>query len=161
MKLAEIEGISDVQVAKLARAGIKTLMALFKRGSTPELRKKLSKETGISERLLLEWVHFADLLRVEGIGVEYAGLLDEIGIDSVEALAVQNAKSLAKELKKSNEAKKRVNRLPSIKHLARAIKSASKVSHAHSLTGDATTPAPAPRKKQKEQSRKLDRRIDV
>jgi predicted flap endonuclease-1-like 5' DNA nuclease len=148
MKLAEIEGIGPSYVAKLAQAGVKTPMALLKKGYTPDLRKELASETGISESLILDWVLFADLLRVEGIGVEYASLLEEIGIDSSEALAIQNVKSLAKRLKKSNEEKKLVYRLPTIKQLARAIKSASKIDHIpHGFAGDQTTFPPPPRKK--------------
>ena len=148
MNLAQLEGIRPAHVEKLAQAGIKTPLALLKRGYTPALRRQLAEETGISEELLLAWVRFADILQVEGIGVEYAGLLDEIGIDTAEALAVQNARSLAKQLKQTNEAGKRVSRLPSLKQLQKAIRSATKIRNGpHSLTGNPSTVAPPPRKK--------------
>lgn len=159
MNLAEFEDIGSRDVNKLARVGIKTPMGLLKKGYTPDLRKKLAQETGISEKKLLDWIRFADLLRVEGIGLEYADLLREIGIDSSEALAIQNAKSLAERLKSSSKASGHAYRLPGLKQIMRAIKSASKVKHGpYSLSGDISTNAPPPPPVKKAQKRKRTRK---
>ena len=147
MNIAEIEGIGLSQVEKLARAGIKTPAALIKKGYTPALRKSLAEETGISETQILYWVQFADLLRIEGIGLEYAGLLEEIGVDSSKELAARNAKYLAKRMKEVNAEKNRVHKLPGFKQIVRAIESAKEINSPHGLAGNSTTDAPHPGKK--------------
>jgi predicted flap endonuclease-1-like 5' DNA nuclease len=41
------------------------------------------KKTGISRKLILEWMNLADLHRIKGLGQEYSDLLEEAGIDTV------------------------------------------------------------------------------
>ena len=36
----------------------------------------------MSEKSVLEWVNHADLMRINGIGPEYADLLEEAGVDT-------------------------------------------------------------------------------
>ena len=45
--------------------------------------------------MLLEWVNHADLMRIKGVGSEYADLLDAAGVDSCSELAQRNAANLA------------------------------------------------------------------
>ena len=55
MKIEDVEGIGPAFAQKLSAAGVATTDALLDRGATSSGRDKLSEETGISERLLLEW----------------------------------------------------------------------------------------------------------
>ena len=48
----------------------------------------------------------------QGVGSEYADLLEAAGIDSVPELAQRNAANLAEKLASVNEAKKLVRRVP-------------------------------------------------
>jgi predicted flap endonuclease-1-like 5' DNA nuclease len=57
-------------------------------------------------------VNHADLMRIKGVGSEYADLLEAAGIDSVPELAQRNAASLAEKLAAANEAKNLVRRIP-------------------------------------------------
>jgi predicted flap endonuclease-1-like 5' DNA nuclease len=95
MKIEDVEGIGPTFAEKLTAAGVGTTDALLDRGATAAGRDKLSEETGISERMLLEWVNHADLMRISGVGSEYADLLEAAGVDSCAELAQRNAANLA------------------------------------------------------------------
>lgn len=95
MKIEEVEGIGPTFADKLTSAGVATTDDLLDRGATAAGRDKLSEATGISERLLLEWVNHADLMRIKGVGSEYADLLEAAGVDSCPELARRKAANLA------------------------------------------------------------------
>jgi len=98
MKIEDVEGIGPTYAEKLTTAGVKTTDDLLSRGASQSGRDNLSNETGISERLLLEWVNHADLMRIDGVGSEFADLLEAGGVDSCAELARRNAKNLAETL---------------------------------------------------------------
>jgi len=95
MKIDEIEGIGATQAAKLAQAGVTTTDELLQWGANPAGRKSLEDTTGISGKLILEWVNHVDLMRINGVGSEYSDLLEAAGVDSPSELAQRNASSLA------------------------------------------------------------------
>jgi len=45
--------------------------------------------------MILKWVNHADLMRLDGVGAEYAELLEAAGVDSCAELAQRNAANLA------------------------------------------------------------------
>lgn len=95
MKIEDVEGIGPTFAAKLSGAGVGTTDALLERAATAAGRDTLSEATGISEKMLLEWVNHADLMRIDGVGSEYADLLEAAGVDSCAELAQRNAANLA------------------------------------------------------------------
>ena len=95
MKIEEIEGIGASQAAKLAQAGVTTTDDLLQWGANKAGRKSLEDTTGISGKLILEWVNHVDLMRIGGVGSEYSDLLEAAGVDSPSELAQRNAASLA------------------------------------------------------------------
>jgi predicted flap endonuclease-1-like 5' DNA nuclease len=123
-KLAIVEGIGEVYAAKLVDAGIATAEALLEKGSTPQGRKALAEGSGISGKLILEWVNHVDLFRIKGVGEEYSDLLEEAGVDTVPELAQRNAANLYAKLGEVNEAKKLVRRLPAQSQVADWIEQA-------------------------------------
>ncbi|MDF2182264.1 DUF4332 domain-containing protein [Neptuniibacter sp. CAU 1671] len=112
-KLAEIEGIGETYAGKLEAIGINTQEQLLSEGSTPSGRKKITDESGLSDKLVLKWINRADLARVKGIGSEYADLLEVAGVDTVPELAQRNAKNLYEKLVAVNDDKNLVRKLPS------------------------------------------------
>jgi predicted flap endonuclease-1-like 5' DNA nuclease len=127
MKLIDIEGIGPVYADKLSAAGLTTADDLLERGGTPAGRADIVAASGISDTLILEWVNHADLVRVDGVGSEYADLLEAAGVDSVPELAQRNAANLAAALATANESKNLVRRVPSESEVA------SWVEHAKTL----------------------------
>ena len=123
-KIIDIEGIGKVYAQKLADAGFTTVEALLKAGASPKGRQALADETGISAKLILEWVNLADLFRIKGVAEEYSDLLEEAGVDTVPELAQRNAENLYTKLVETNAAKELVRRLPTQSQVADWIQQA-------------------------------------
>ena len=85
LKLIQIEGIGPVYADKLLKVGIET---------TDELLlvdpNRVAKRTGMPYTLIEAWQDMADLLRILGVGPEYAEALNKIGIDSCPAGAEES-----------------------------------------------------------------------
>ena len=111
-RIINIEGIGPVYAQKLQEAGIQTTEGLLKAGASPQGREALAEKTGISGKLILEWVNLADLFRIKGVGVEYSDLLEEAGVDTVPELAQRKPENLYKKMLKVNKAKKLVRQVP-------------------------------------------------
>ncbi len=93
----------------------------MKRGRTRRGRRQLAEETGLMERQILQWVNRADLMRIRGIGGEYADLLEASGVDTVKELRRRNAASLTNKMMQVNDERKLVRRLPTEGMVARWI----------------------------------------
>ena len=108
----KIEGIGETYAKTLKENGIATIEKLLKVGATPKGRDEIAEKTGISGKLILEWVNLADLFRINGVGEEYSDLLEEAGVDTVPELAQRNPQNLFKKLQEVNAEKKLVRQLP-------------------------------------------------
>ena len=108
----EIEGIGPAFAEKLRAAGVSTVDALLEQGATPEGRAALVEQTGIDAVRMLRWVNHADLMRVVGVGPEFAELLEAAGVDSVPELAQRNVDNLVTALAETNDARSLVRRVP-------------------------------------------------
>jgi len=122
--LTKIEGVGEVYAAKLKAAGVDTVEALLEVGATPNGRDALEEKTGIGHKLILEWVNLADLMRIKGVGEEYADLLEEAGVDTVKELRRRNAANLHAAMVETNGEKNLVRRLPSREQVADWIEQA-------------------------------------
>lgn len=125
--IKEIEGIGPTNAEKFANIGIHTTKDLLNKGCTKEGRKYLTEKTGISEKLILEWVNLADLFRIEGVGEEYSDLLEEAGVDTAVELSNRNPQSLHGKLTEINEKKKLVRQLPSLDMIKKWIEQAKRL----------------------------------
>ena len=111
-KIIDIEGIGEVYTKKLTAVGLATTEKLLEKGASPKGRKELEEQTGISGKLLLEWVNRADLMRIKGVGEEYSDLLEAAGVDTVPELAQRNPANLHQQLVLINKEKKLVRQAP-------------------------------------------------
>jgi predicted flap endonuclease-1-like 5' DNA nuclease len=127
MNIKKIEGIGPKYANTLAKSGVKTTTRLLKDGASKKGRQMLAQKTGISEKLILEWVNLADLMRVKGVGEEYSDLLEEAGVDSVKELRNRKADNLHKAMVDTNAKKKLVRRPPSMKEVTNWVKQAQKL----------------------------------
>lgn len=114
VKIIDIEEIGPVYTETLNGIGIYTTEDLLEAGASRSGRSDLVEKSGISPKLILEWVNLADLFRVSGIGEEYSDLLEEAGVDTVPELAQRNPVNLHATLIDVNQAKNLVRRLPSL-----------------------------------------------
>ncbi|MFQ5523047.1 MAG: DUF4332 domain-containing protein [Acidimicrobiia bacterium] len=111
-RIDQVPGIDHKQATKLRKAGVRTSKALLERAATRRGRTELSRATGISPKDLQLWVHHADLLRVRGVGAEYAELLVAAGVDTLRDLRRRNPTALLAKLIGLNGAHRLVSRLP-------------------------------------------------
>lgn len=113
-KIETIEGVGKVMGDKLRASGIADTAALLAKTSKPKDREALAAKTGISGKLILKFANRADLMRVNGVGEEYADLLEAAGVDTVPELAQRKAQNLFDALAKTNAEKKLVRQEPSL-----------------------------------------------
>ncbi|MBN1214444.1 MAG: DUF4332 domain-containing protein [Candidatus Lokiarchaeota archaeon] len=114
MDIANIEGIGNKYSKKLDSAGYKKVENLL--SMTKDDIEALAKKTGISAKLLDKWQEHADLMRIKGIGPEFADAINQIGVDSVKELAQRNPKNTLERLEKLDKEKPDILRkLPLLK----------------------------------------------
>ncbi|MBN2212737.1 MAG: DUF4332 domain-containing protein [Bacteroidales bacterium] len=124
-KISLIEGIGPALAKKLEKAKIRSVNSLLKHGATKPGRKKIAEESGISESQVLEFVNMADLMRIKGIGAEFAELLEAAGVDTIKELKTRNPENLHQKIVEVNKAKKLTRRVPSLKMVKDFIKKAN------------------------------------
>ena len=105
-KIDEIEGIGPSYADKLIKGQITTTDHLLDKCGTPQGRKSTAEQTGIGESHLLKWANMADLMRVSGVGRQYAELLEASGVDTIKELRNRNAENLFSKMNEINEQKK-------------------------------------------------------
>lgn len=113
-KLSEIEGIGEAYSAKLEAAGISSLENLLKTCCEKKGRKEIAEKSGVSEKLILNWVNRADLSRIKGISTQYADLLECAGVDTVPELAQRNPENIQSKMAEVNEGKNLVRKVPTL-----------------------------------------------
>jgi predicted RecB family nuclease len=111
-RIDQVAGVDQRQATKLRKAGVRTGRALAGQASTRRGRTEVAKATGISPKDLQLWVHHADLLRVRGVGAEYAELLVAAGVDTLRDLRRRNPTALLAKVIGLNGSMRVVDRLP-------------------------------------------------
>lgn len=129
-KLEYVEGIGPVNAGKLRKAGLSSTDSLLSKGGTAAGRKELAKNSGVSEKLILEWVNHVDLFRIKGVGEEYADLLEEAGVDTVVELAQRRADNLLAKMAEVNASKNLVNKMPALSQVEDWVAQAKKLPRA-------------------------------
>ncbi len=122
--IIDIEGIGPAYADKLRAAGAPSVDALLEKGATAEGRATLVEQTGIDAPRVLRWVNHADLMRIVGVGPQFAELLEAAGVDSVPELAQRNVDNLVTGLAETNGARNLVNRVPGADEVAEWIEQA-------------------------------------
>lgn len=126
-RIIDIEGIGATYANKLNRVGVRTTQRLLSVAAHKRGREDLAESTGIPEKLILEWVNLADLMRIKGVGEEYSDLLEEAGVDTVKELRNRNPDNLYTSIIKTNEQKRLVRRIPSLKQVKSWVKQAKSI----------------------------------
>ena len=125
--ISAIRAIDQREATRLRKGRVRTTEALLSEASTRRGRGAISKRTGISTADLLSWAQQADLMRVSGIGSEYADLLAAAGVETIKTLRRRNAANLMTSLEQVNAKKRIVQRLPTIEMVRGWIDSAAEL----------------------------------
>lgn len=109
--IIDMQGIGPVYGAKLKAAGLSNTHKFLAATQDRKGRQDVAEQTGIPYKLVLRWAQKAELMRISGIGVKQADLLEACGVDSVKDLARRNAANLTERVWAANH----VGRTPFIK----------------------------------------------
>lgn len=120
-RIGEIEGIEPKYRAKLEGAGIRTTGELIQACCTEHGRIDIAESTGVSMDRLLCWVRLADLMRIDGVGRQFAELLDACGVRTIEQMRIQRADDLARRVRSVNESRRLSRTTPSSQTIERWI----------------------------------------
>lgn len=86
-KIADFIWISKNTIDKLAKTGIINTEKLYDKVLTKIDRQKLADSTGIGYTKILELTKLTDLSRIKWVGVTYAQMLYDLGLDTVEKIS--------------------------------------------------------------------------
>ena len=112
--ISSIRSIGHRNATRLRKSKVRTTESLLDQASTRRGRSVVSERTGIATADLLRWANQADIMRVGGIGSEYADLLSSVGIDTIKVLRRRNAENLMTAVTQINTRRRLVQRLPTI-----------------------------------------------
>ena len=126
-KIIDIEGVGDVYAEKLQAAGINKVSELLDKCADPKGRKELAEATGISEKLILKWTNHTDLYRINGVGPQFAELLEAAGVDTVKEFRHRVAENLQPKLAEINEARHICGRVPAVVEVQKMIDQAKEL----------------------------------
>ena len=114
MRIEDVEGIGPGHAAKLSEAGVRSTDDLLEQAGSAAGRDRLAARTGLSAGQLLKWANHVDLMRLDGVGAEFAELLEAAGVDSPAELAQRSAENLAQTFQELDAARPNtVRRVPS------------------------------------------------
>src|SRR5262244_3719567 len=125
--ISAIEDIDADEAKALKSLGIRTTEKLLEAAKNPKGRKFLATKAELDKKRLLRWANIADKLRIKGMGKEYAGLLCEVGVDTVKELRYRNPAKLAKTMAEANKKRKLVRFLPSERLVTRWVENARRL----------------------------------
>ncbi len=86
-KFIDFTGVSKDTVAKLGEINIKNTEQLYIKVITKSDRQKLADSTGISDKEILKLTRLTDLSRIKWVGVTYAQMLHDLGVDTPEKVS--------------------------------------------------------------------------
>lgn len=123
-KIEEIEGIGPTYGEKLRQAGIPDTDTLLEHGATRKGRQTVAEHSGLSEHQVLKFVNMADLFRINGVGQEYADLLERSGVESVLELGQRVPEHLVEKMTEVNESKNLTRKMPTVENVKQWIQEA-------------------------------------
>ncbi len=111
-RIDQVAGIAVKDATKLRKAGIRTSKGLIELAANRKERNELTTALGFDPKDVQQWVNHSDLLRVRGVGAEYAELLVAAGVDTLRDLRRRNPTALLAKIIGLNGQSKVVRRLP-------------------------------------------------
>ncbi len=93
-KLAEFVSISPETINILEKAGITNTEKLYNKVQTKSNRENLSQATGVDLKDILTLTKLSDLSRIKWVGVTYAQMLYDLGVDTVEKVVSSDPNDL-------------------------------------------------------------------
>lgn len=93
-KIADFIEIAKGTISNLEKIGISNTEKLYDRVTKKSDRQKLADSTGIKYEDILELTKLADLSRIKWVGVTYAQMLYDLGVNTVEKVSKSDPNDL-------------------------------------------------------------------
>lgn len=93
-KIADFIKIAKGTISNLEKIGISNTEKLYYKVTTKSDRQKLADSIGIKYQDILELTKLADLSRIKWVGVTYAQMLFNLGVDTVEKVSKSDPNDL-------------------------------------------------------------------
>lgn len=122
-----IEGIGEGFGRRLKADGIATTESLLQLCTTDGGIERVCKCVDLDANTIRNWGTMADLVRINGLGGQWAELMWRAGVRNVQDLAGREIGELRARMREVNEKEHRVAELPGEKRVARFIEEASKL----------------------------------
>jgi hypothetical protein len=104
-KIADFASVSRNTIDNLEKIGIKNTEKLYYKVITKSDRHRLATLTGISDTDIMELTKLTDLSRIKWVGVTFARMLYDLGIDTVEKASRCDPVDLHGRINRLNEEK--------------------------------------------------------
>ena len=123
--IESIEGIGEGFGKRLKADGISTTEALLELCASDAGIAKVCKCVELDESTVRNWGTMADLMRIKGLGGQWAELMWRAGVTSVQDLAQREIEALRARMREVNDAEHRVAELPGEKRVAKFLEDAA------------------------------------
>jgi predicted flap endonuclease-1-like 5' DNA nuclease len=124
LPISKLRGVPVTTRKALKRQRISTCPQLLAAAAAAGKRAALAQATGIAPDLLTTIVQRADMGRVQGIGVIFDMMLEEVGVCDVATLAQQDATVLHLQLKAYNQRERLARRSPTLEEVEHWVEQA-------------------------------------
>jgi len=125
--IESIEGIGQGFGRKLKADGISTTEALLKLCASDGGIARVCKCVELDENTVRNWATMADLMRIKGLGGQWAELMWRAGVTSVQDLAQREIEPLRARMREVNEEEHRVAELPGEKRVSKFLEDAGQL----------------------------------
>ena len=122
-EIEEVEGIGPSYGKKFRAIGISTTCDLASLClNDKSARKKTANDIGANTEVVKSWASMADLMRLPGVGGQFAEIMQTVGMDSRKELKNQNASKLQSKLADYNAKHAIVPEVPTVEMISTWIK---------------------------------------
>ena len=112
LPISKLRGVPQTVRVRLKARRITNCEQLIEAAGNADKRNKLSLSASLDLELLQVLVQRADMARVNGIGVVFSMMLEDLGIRDVQSLAAQSHADLHQRLRDYNQQQRLARRAP-------------------------------------------------
>lgn len=120
----QVEGIGKTYAKKLRSIGVRQTHDLLDLCRDTEGRDRLAKYLKVHTNEVKRWTSMSDLMRVGGIGGQFAELLEAADVTSIEDLMQQKGDSLSKRMAEINSKTPKTRQVPDGSRVSEWVKQA-------------------------------------
>ena len=125
--IESVEGIGQGFGNRLKADGISTTEALLELCTSDAGVERVCKCVDLDENTVRNWATMADLMRIKGLGGQWAELMWRAGVTSVQDLAQREIEPLRARMRAVNEEEHRVAELPGEKRVTKFLQDAGRL----------------------------------